>query len=261
MTHPRPPLHTVQLADGPGVPIVLSHALGLDHRMWLSTAQALDGRHPVLAFDHRGHGASPRMAAPWTMDDVTDDAAAVVEGWGRGPVVFVGLSMGGMAGQGLGIRRPELVRGLVLSHTAARYGDAAREGWKQRVATVQAEGLEAVVETVLQRYLTEPVRVAQPAQVEAMRQTLLANDAASYCAACQAVAGVDWLDRLHAIDRPTAVIAGAHDAGATPAMARDIHERIAGSTLDILPDASHLGPIEQPDAFMAALARGIGRVG
>lgn len=253
-------LHTVELGDGPGVPIVFSHALGLDHQMWLATAARLAGRHPVLAYDHRGHGQSPRLAAPWTMGGVTDDAAAVIEAWGRGPVVFVGLSMGGMAGQGLGIRRPDLLRGLFLAHTAARYPEAAREGWRQRVVTVQAQGMQAVVETVLQRYLTEPVRAANPAVVQAMRELLLANDVPSYAAACGAVAGVDWLDRLSGIVIPTAVLAGAHDGGATPAMAREIHERIAGSTLEVLPDASHLGPIEQPDVFMGALERFIASV-
>ena len=254
------PLHTVQLADGPGPPIVFSHALGLDHGMWTDTVERLGGLHPVLAYDHRGHGRSPRVQGPWRMADVADDAAAVIDAWGRGPVVFVGLSMGGMAGQGVALRRPELLRGLVLAHTAARYPEAARAGWRQRVATVQAEGLQAVVETVLQRYLVEPVRAAQPDAVQAMRALLLANDRPSYIAACEAVAGVDWLDRLHELTVPTAVIAGAHDGGATPAMAEDIHRRIAGSTLDILPEASHLGPLEQPAAFQAVLQRLLARV-
>lgn len=254
------PLHTIELSDGPGVPIVFSHALGLDHRMWLSTAESLRGRHPVLAYDHRGHGASPRVQSPWTMAQVAQDAAAVIEAWGRGPVLFVGLSMGGMAGQGLALHRPELLRGLFLAHTAARYSDAARAGWQQRVETVSAQGLQAVVETVLQRYLTEPVRTAQPELVQAMRQQLLANDVPSYIANCQAVAGVDWLDQLGGITCPTAVVAGAFDAGATPAMAADIQQRIPGATLEVFPNASHLGPIEEPAAFQAALGRFIASI-
>ena len=253
-------LHTIELGDGPGVPIVFSHALGLDHRMWLSTAESLRGRHPVLAYDHRGHGASPKVLSPWTMTEVADDAAAVIKAWGRGPVLFVGLSMGGMAGQGIALRRPELLRGLFLAHTAGRYSDAAKAGWQQRVETVAAQGLSAVVETVLQRYLTESVRNAQPALVQAMRQTLLANDAPSYIASCQAVAGVDWLDQLHGVTCPTAVLAGAFDGGATPAMAAEIQQRIAGATLEILPAASPLGPIEEPEAFRAALGGFIARV-
>lgn len=254
------PLHTIELSDGPGVPIVFSHALGLDHRMWLGTAESLRGRHPVLAYDHRGHGASPSVQSPWTMTEVADDAAAVIDAWGRGPVLFVGLSMGGMAGQGVALRRPELLRGLFLAHTAGRYSDAAKAGWQQRVETVAAQGLPAVVETVLQRYLTEPVRNAQPALVQEMRQQLLANDVPSYIANCQAVAGVDWLDQLHAITSPTAVVAGAFDGGATPAMAAEIQQRIAGATLEILPNASHLGPIEEPEAFRAALGRFIASI-
>ena len=88
---------------------------------------------------------------------------------------------------------------------------------------------------------------------QAGMQTLLANDVPSYIASCRAVAAVDWLDALPGITCPAHVIAGAHDAGATPAMAAEIRQRVPGATIEVLPDASHLGPIETPAAFMASL--------
>ena len=48
-------------------------------------------------------------------DDLVDDAARLIREWGRGPVVYIGLSMGGLVGQGLAIRHPELVRGLAAA--------------------------------------------------------------------------------------------------------------------------------------------------
>lgn len=221
--------------------------------MWTSTAALLAGERPVLAYDHRGHGRSPVPPGPYSMDDLVTDARGVIERWGRGPVIWLGLSMGGMVGQGLSIRHPDLVRGLVLAHTSARYPAAAREAWQQRIRLVEQGGMAAVVDLVLQRYLTAAVRATQPQLHEALRRRVLTTDAAGYMASCAAVAGVDWLDELHRIDCPTLVLAGELDAGAPPAMAREIHERIRAARLAIVPDASHLSPIEQPARFEAAL--------
>lgn len=257
---PMPDLHTVTLADGPGIPVVFAHALGLDHRMWDAMAHRWHGRRPVLAYDQRGHGASPVSSAAYGMDALVADAAALIGAWGRGPVIFVGLSLGGMVAQGLALQRPETVRGLVLAHTVARYDEAARRAWRARSDTVSREGMAAVVDTVLSRYLTAGVRAAQPAVVAAMRATLLRNEARSYAAACDAIAGVDWLDALPAVDTPTLLIAGDHDVGAPPAAMRSMQARIPGSQLVVLPEASHLGPVEQPDAFWTLIDAFVGQL-
>ena len=59
-------------------------------------AAALADGHEVLRYDHRGHGGSAVPGGPCTQDDLVDDAARLIREWGRGPVVFVGISMGGM---------------------------------------------------------------------------------------------------------------------------------------------------------------------
>ena len=154
-----------------------------------------------------------------------------------------------MVGQGLAIRHPELVSRLVLANTTSRYPEAAVAGWAQRVATVQAQGMAAVAEMVVERYLHIDFRAADPAAADAIRQRLLRDDAAGYAASCQAVAGVDWLDRLAQVRCPTLVIAGARDAGAPPAMGEAIAERIPGSVLHVIEDASHLSVLETPEEF------------
>jgi 3-oxoadipate enol-lactonase len=57
-------LHFTQVAEGPGRPIVVSHALGLDHRMWLDWIKTQAGQRPVLAYDHPGHGRGCRARDP-----------------------------------------------------------------------------------------------------------------------------------------------------------------------------------------------------
>lgn len=242
-------------AEGFRTPVVLSHALGLDHAMWLP-GEALWARdRQVLAYDHRGHGRSEAPPGPYSMSDLVADAERLVVEWNKGPVVWVGLSLGGMVGQGLAIRRPDLVRGLVLAHTTARYPQAGRDAWDQRINRVREGGMEAVVELVLQRYLTTAVRTEQPELAEALREKVLQTNVEGYVASCHAIRDVDWLDDLHRVNVPTLVLGGEHDMGATPAMAEDIHRRIGGSKLAILPGASHLSPLETPAAFEREVRR------
>jgi 3-oxoadipate enol-lactonase len=142
----------------------------------------------------------------------------------------------------------------VLANTVGRYPEAARPTWAARIAAVEAGGMAAVADAVVERYLHADYRAARPDVAAALRARLLRADPAGYVACCHAVAGVDWLDRLAAVRLPTLVIAGARDAGATPEMAKAIAERIAGAELRVLADASHLSVAEAGDEFHAAVS-------
>jgi 3-oxoadipate enol-lactonase len=238
----------LQGVDG-GVPVMLSHALGIDLSMWDGLAASLAPQHPLLRYDHRGHGGSAVSAGPYTIDELVDDAARLVREWGRGSVVFVGLSMGGMVGQGLAIRHPDLVRALLLANTTARQPTAAQPVWAERIAAVQAGGLAAVVEGTLERWFTAPFRQTHAPVVDGVRRRLLQCDAQGYVACSHAVAAVDWLDRLASIRCPTLVLAGEHDVGAPPETGRAIAERIPNARFELMNDVAHLSVVEQPAAF------------
>jgi 3-oxoadipate enol-lactonase len=234
--------------QGRGTPVMLAHALGVDLHMWDGLAAALVADHELLRYDHRGHGGSVVPPGPYTQDDLVDDAARLIREWGRGPVVFVGLSMGGMVAQGLAVRHPELVRGVVIANSSAQYPAAARDTWAQRIALVGQQGVAAIADGTMERWFTPGFRAAQPEVVERHRQAILRCDPAGYLACCHAVASVDWLDRLTDVRCPALVIAGLHDAGAPPAMAEMIATRIPGARLELL-EAAHLSVVEQPQAF------------
>jgi len=248
-------------ADGAGAPVVLSHGLGMDLHLWDDLAAQLAAQgHPVLRYDHRGHGGSAVPAGPYTMDELVDDAARLVREWGRGPVVFVGLSMGGMVGQGLGVRHPEVVKGLVLANTSAQYPEAAKAIWAQRIATVEAQGLTAIADAVMERWFCAAFRAAQADTVAGFRATVLRTDAKGYVACCHAIANVDWLDRLDQVRCPTLIIAGEQDMGAPVAMAQAMAGRMTGAELVVLADAAHLSVVEQPVLFEQALTRLLTRI-
>lgn len=118
---------------------------------WMATADVnffglyreLAGRRRVIAPDHRGHGRS-FVADHVSIDAMADDAAALCEALGTGPVVVVGYSMGTAIAQTLAARRPDLVAGMVLSGGAVRWNRPHlrpliwRAGWDgsvQRLST------------------------------------------------------------------------------------------------------------------------------
>lgn len=250
----------VQGVASAGYPIVMSHGLGLDMHMWDTLAAQLAGVHPVLRYDGRGHGGSAAAVGPSTMDDLVDDAARLVREWGRGPVVWLGLSMGGMVGQGLAIHHPALVKALVLANTAAQYPEAGRVVWAERMAGIERDGLAPAADAAVERWFTPAFRAANARVVASFRDTVLRTSTAGYLASAHAVAGVDWLDRLASIGCPTLVIAGSADTGTPVAMAQAIAERIAGAELVVLPDAAHLSVTEQPELFEQHLRRFLARL-
>jgi 3-oxoadipate enol-lactonase len=254
-TFSQPQLRAAVQGAAGAAPVVLSHALGLDLHMWDGLAAELAATREVLRYDHRGHGGSAVPAGPYTMNDLVDDAARLIREWSRGPVVWVGLSMGGMVGQGLAVRHPELVKALVLANTSSKYPEAAAAVFAQRVLAVQTGGMAAIVDSVLERYFSVAFRAGQPEAVAAARATVLHCEPVGYAACCQAVGGVDWLGWLNTVKCPTLIIAGALDVGAPVAMSQAMAERIAGAELVVFDQASHLSVAEQPALFSQTVQR------
>jgi len=240
--------------------VVLSHALGCDLTMWDGLANALSPDNRVIAYDHRGHGASDAPPGPYSMAELADDAARLLRELDTGPVVWVGLSMGGMVGQELALRHPSLVRALVLANTTSGYPEAARAVWEQRIATVNAEGIEAIADAVMARYFHDGFRAEKAGTVARFRRRLVSTDAVGYVGCCSAIGHVDTTARLGQIGVPTLVIAGELDQGTPLSMAQTLADGIPNASLTVLKAASHLSAVEQPEAFRAAVTRFIDTV-
>lgn len=246
-------LHYVKSGHGPVV--VLSHALGCHLGMWDEVTALLQDRYTVLRYDQRGHGQSERTTAPYSIDDMADDAATLIREVVPGPVHFAGLSLGGMVAQALAVRHPTLVKSIVIANSTDYYDEAARTMWHARVQTVRMQGMAAITEGALQRWFTpefraDPIRGA--ARVQALRSELELCDAATYAASCAAVAGIDFRASNPRIACPTLVIAGERDEATPPAMSQAIAAAIPCTRLATL-QAAHLSAVEQPAAFSALL--------
>ena len=241
--------------SGAGVPIVLLHGLGDSHALWRHQVGPLSERRRVVALDLRGHGRSPMGTAPCTLDEMADDVHFTIGQLGIERPVIVGLSMGGGVAQSLAIRFPGLVRALVLVSTSSEFPEATRQRFVERAARAQEEGMNAVLDATVPRWFTPEFAARKPEEVALTKGTVAAIDPAAFAAASRANAVRDFTARLSHIECPVLFIGGARDP-ATPGRALEIYRReLHELSASILPDASHLVPVERPDAFNAILLR------
>lgn len=245
--------------DGPWV--VLAHALGVDHQLWDSIAQRLASRHRVLRYDARGHGKTSAPHGAYTLFQLADDVAGLLDALSIEQAHFVGLSMGGMVGQVLGVRHPHRLLSLTLCDTVSYTPVSAHAMWDERIGQVEAHGMSGIVEATIQRWLTTPFREAHPDVVERIRSLLRATPPHGYVGTCLAIKALDTRSSLARIACPTLVITGEQDTGAPVEAAREIASHIPDARLKVISDAAHLAPIEQEEAFLADLDEFFGHAG
>jgi 3-oxoadipate enol-lactonase len=216
--------------------LVLCGSLGLSAEVWERQAALLEGRDPVFV-EHPGHGGAPVTG----VRDVGDLAAHVLDAV-EGSFAFVGLSLGGAVGMRLALDVPARLDRLVLVCTSRRFGEPAQ--WIERAATVREQGLEAIVDAVLERWFTPAF-----ADLTRYRERFLATDREGYARCCEALATWDVRETLGSVRAPTLVIAGENDPSAPPEEAEQIAKAIPGARLKVIPGAKHLPPVEFAGEF------------
>jgi len=249
-------LHYIERGAGDET-VVFSHSYLADHRHFEPQIEALAQRYRVIAYDHRGHGQSAKSGAPITIDRITDDGIAVLEAIGGGPVHWVGLSTGGFVGMRIALRRPELLRSLVLMDTSAGAEPLlARARYTAMLAIVTRVGIRPVLAPTMKAmfgpsFLADPNRAAERA---VWIERFSANDFTAISAFGHAIFGRgDLTADVQAIDTPTLVIVGEHDRATTPDKSIRLTATIPGARMAVIPRAGHLCTVEEPALVTEAL--------
>jgi 3-oxoadipate enol-lactonase len=237
--------------------VVLSHALGTDTSIWDGVVALLQSRFRILTYDHRGHGHSDAPPPPYTMGALIRDLERVMDYFALKDAVVVGVSLGGLVAQGLAVKRLDLVRGLVLSNTAARIGTP--DLWRTRIEDIRRTGLDAYADGAMQRILGPAFRT-NPA-LPYLRGLLTKTAPDGWIGCASAIAGTDFYTTTASLRLPTLAIAGANDGSTPPDLVRETAALIPGHRFALMRGAGHLPMVEKPTEYAALLETFFAEIG
>jgi 3-oxoadipate enol-lactonase len=235
--------------EGEGPWLTLSHSLACDLHMWDPQMELLTKHFKVLRFDTRGHGKSNVPSAPYTLEALGQDVVELFLELGIQRTHWMGLSMGGMIGQTMALKWPQLFLSLVLADTTSRRPENAVQMWADRTKVAREQGMQGLLEITLKRWFTQPYIDANSAKLQKIAKGILETPVEGFAGCSSAIAHIDTFDRLKEINCPTMIIVGIEDHGTPPEMAKKIHSQIKDSVLHIIPDASHISNVEQTEIF------------
>jgi len=240
-------------SDGdPRLPgLVLGNSLGTDFSLWDPILDDLMNDFFVVRFDMRGHGGSDAPCTDYTVDQLTDDAQAVIQVAKLKTYDYWGISLGGMVGMSLGARQPAGLRKLVLSNTAAEFDPAV---WPARIAAVREGGMSGIVDAVLGRFYTPEFLAANSMALKRMRNTVLSQSPDGYIGCCAAIRDMNIKPQLVKIQVPALIVAGELDQSTPPSRANDLVGWIKGSRVTSLPSA-HIPVTEMPQDYYRAVVQ------
>jgi pimeloyl-ACP methyl ester carboxylesterase len=258
---------TTELATGPtihyvrrgeGEPLLLIQGMSGSHLAWGEPFLAnLERDFDVVAYDHRGVGHSSPVTDPFSIADLADDAAALIDALGWDSAHVVGISMGGMVAQELALRHPQRIRTLTLgctycggegsalasSQVSAKLAEAMMSGDPERaIATAYEVNVSPGYGADKSAYATfYEMATALPVPVPVIVLQM------------QAIQAHDTLDRLGEIRAPTLVIHGTVDEMLPYSNAVLIASRIPDAHLETLDDVGHMFWWEQPERSAEAI--------
>ncbi|WP_432994454.1 alpha/beta fold hydrolase [Dactylosporangium sp. CA-233914] len=237
-----------------GPPLVLLHGLANSRAVWREVLPALAADRVVLAYDHRGHGDSPHLgrADAYTLDALGADLAGLLQARGMTRVDLAGHSLGGTVALRFTLRRPELVRSLILVEPVTRApGDLPRAVADRLLARAGTEGMAGIA-ALLDRIADFAPRPRSPARRRRLRDSVARMDPAAFAgltAALESLPAMD--DALRALDVATSVICG--DDPAARSRAGHLERTMPRTVVRIVPGAGHAPHEDDPAGWLAAV--------
>ncbi|MBB3290168.1 MULTISPECIES: 3-oxoadipate enol-lactonase [Rhizobium] len=227
--------------------LVFANSLGTDFRIWRDVIVRLAGDFAIVLYDKRGHGLSDLGQMPYSIEDHATDLAGLLDFLSVKNAIICGLSVGGLIAQSLYQRRPDLVRALILCDTAHKIGTA--ESWNARIAKVEADGIESIVDSIMERWFTPAFRRPENLAYAGYCNMLIRQPVAGYAATCEALRDADLTEAAAKISVPTICIVGDQDGSTPPELVLSTAKLIPNARYEVIKDAGHIPCVEQPEAL------------
>lgn len=257
MAHPR----LFHVRSGTGEPLLLIMGMAGHHLMWGDPfLTRLDQVFDIVAFDHRGIGTSDRADEPFTVADLADDAARILDSVGWPSAHVLGISLGGMVAQELVLRHPSRVLSLTLGCTyPGKGGDLTASGPVRAIEAGMMGDRELAIRTSFEVNVSREFAAAE-GNYGVFREVALSTRVPVPVVLMQSQAAIehDALERLPGITASTLVIHGTADEMILPMNAELIAKAIPGARLELFEGVGHLFWWEQPERTAALLREHVG---
>ena len=271
---------------GRGTPLVILHGgPGASHDYFLPYLLPLARQHRLVLIDERGSGKSEKLEDPsgYTVENMAEDVEAVREGLKLGKISLLGHSYGGVPAQAYALKYQRNLTHLVLCstfHSTSKMNEVFRRmmaemnpDLRNRIESLEKAGLYGQGKIYERNRYPNDYMVAawgegyfpylyqrrpdpnyDPAANGIMSWDLYREmwGSSGEFLIDGNMKSVEYGDRLHSITVPTLITAGDHDECA-PSLSREMHEKISGSKLVILPQSGHMTFVDQPGLFLKAV--------
>ncbi len=255
-------LHYEVLGRSGSAPVLMIQGLGADKHGWDMQRIPLALQYRVIALDNRGAGRSDKPFGHYSLEQMADDAIAVLDAAGAEKAHIVGASMGGAITQMIGLKYPERVLSLTLACTACRNHPWRREllaGW----ATAATERGVGNMTREAARWVIGPrsFRRLLPA-FGWLGPLAMGRTSHAFVSQVKAILDVDdsVSDRLGEITAPTLVLVGNQDILTPRGDSEELVERLPNAELVVISGAAHGFMVEHATTFNKVLLEFLGRV-
>ena len=232
-------------------PVLMIQGLGASKNAWNLQRIAMATRFRCISFDNRGAGRSDKPTEPFTLEQMADDALAVLDAAGIETAHVVGASMGGVISQIVAVKFPHRVRSLTLVCTACRNHPWRQELLQSWAKTAADKGMIEVGKEAAQWVMSpRSFRRLVPAFTW-MGPLAALRPRHSFVSQIDAILNTreDLVDQLSTITAPTMVIVGNQDILTPRGDREEIAERIPNAELVVISGAAHGLMMEHSSTF------------
>jgi 3-oxoadipate enol-lactonase len=240
--------------DGEGQPVVCIHGLGGSTNSWTPILPAFEGKR-IIRLDLPGSARSELSEQRASIDLYVETLEDVLSELAVSDAQIVAHSMGTIVAQHIAVKRPDLVRSLVLFGPLTAPPEQARAGIRSRAALCREKGivgLQEIADAVVKAATSGDTKAHRPVAVAMVRESVMRQTPEGYAQSCEALADAQAAE-IEQITIPALLVTGDEDGIGQPAAVKSMAERIPKSAVAVLTGCGHWATVEKPADCIAEL--------